>query len=393
MFRTKPIFAAMAVGIGAVLAVTACGSSSSKAAPSSSTTTPAGTTSISAKIMVAGDMSGQVFTMPEIVPIVKGELRGWPNVHIETCDSKGTPSGALACEQQAVSDHVAAVIYGAGNITQNQAMLAKAGIPVIGESGTTSPDSFAVASANADFAAIGIGLANAGCTKLGSIYYDGASYLADLIKKGIESKGGAEVARSAVALNAADLAPAVAKITGAGASCVAVSLAPTAAAQVLTAIKQSGKALTAGSVSAVFSQQLINSLGAGLTNGLVVVDSQLNGADDNAGIAQIKSDIASQNSTDPVTENGIITWIGAKLVEAALPKVQGPVTAASLLVALNGLRNVDLLGVIHPWSSVELANPTYKRLFNHYGITYTVNGLKATKNGDFFDLAQSSALQ
>jgi branched-chain amino acid transport system substrate-binding protein len=398
MMRTKAVPVALA--LGAALALAACGSSSSKAsAPSSSSSSSSSSSTaptsakISATLLLSGDLTGQVFTMPEIVPTVKGEFRNLPGVKIETCDSKGTANGGLACEEKAIADHVDGVILGAGYITQNSALLLKAGIPVIGSADTTSANSFAVVSTNAEFAGIGIGLANAGCTKLGTVYYDGTSYLADLIKKGIESKGGTEVARSAVALNAADLAPSIAKITGAGANCVAVSLAPTAAAQALTAIKQSGKTLTVGSVSAVFSQQLINSLGAGLTNGLVVVDSQLNGADDAPGIAAIKADIASQNSTAPVTQLGIVSWAAGRVVQAALAKVQGTVTPASLTTALNGLRNVDMDGVIHSWSSVELSNPAYRRLFNHYGITYTVNNLKATNNGDFFDFAGSSALQ
>ncbi|WP_261569609.1 ABC transporter substrate-binding protein [Frankia gtarii] len=394
MIRAKSAGALLAVGLGAVLVLAACGSDSSPGnPPPPAVAAPTATSSVAAKILVIGDITGNVFTMPEVVPIVKGELRGFPNVEIETCDSKGTASGVLVCEQKAVADDVAAVINGGNLLTADQAPLAKAGIPVLGQSDTSSPDSFATASANAEFAAIGIGLANAGCTKMGIVYYDGTDFLANLVKKGIESKGGTEVARSPIALNAPDLTPAISKITGAGADCVAVSLAPTSAAQALTAIRQSGRHLTVGSVSAVFTQKLIDSLGPDLTNGLVVVDSQLNGADDNPGIAQIKAAIASQGSKDPVTSNGIITWIGARLLEAALPKVSGPVTAASLTTALNGLRDVDMLGVIHPWSSVEVDNPAYKRLFNHYGITYTVNDLKATKNGDFFDIAESTALR
>jgi hypothetical protein len=399
MIGTRPMYGAMAVGLGAVLALAACGSSSSKATAPPSTAAASGGaagssgSSVSAKIMVAGDITSTIpFTVPEIVPTVKGVLRGFPNVQIETCDTKGTASAALACEQKAVSDKVAAVIYGFGYITQNQALLAKAGIPVVGEADTTSSDSFASSSAEAEYIGIGIGLAKAGCTKLGTVYLDGTDVLADYIKKGIVSQGGAEVARAAVASNAADLAPAVSKLTGAGATCIAVSLTPTGAAQALTAIKQSGKTELIGGVAAVFSQQLLNSLGAGLTNGLISVDQQLNPIDNAPGIAQIKADIASQNSSAPVTQIGIISWIAARLVAAALPKIQGSVTASSMLAALNGLRNVDMDGVIHPWSSIELSNPAFKRLFNPYGITYTINNLKATKNGDFFDLNAAGAL-
>jgi ABC-type branched-subunit amino acid transport system substrate-binding protein len=209
----------------------------------------------------------------------------------------------------------------------------------------------------------------------------------------MESKGGTVVARAAVPLNAIDLAPSVGKLTRAGATCIAVSLAPAAAAQALTAIKQSGKKLTVASVSAVFSQALIKSLGPALTDGLIVVDQQTSPGDDTPGIAAIKADLASQNSDAPLTQIGITSWVAAKLIAAALPQVRGQVDARSLLTALNGLRNVDLKGVVHPWSSIELKAPAYRRLFNHYGITYTINNLKWTRSGDFFDLAGSSILR
>jgi hypothetical protein len=395
MIRTKPLCAAVAVAAAGVLALTACGSSSKASAPSSSAASggTANASSISAKIMISGDFTSAIpYTVPEIIPAVKGVLRGFPNVKFETCDTKGTAGAALVCEEKAISDHVDAVIYGYGYLTQNQALLNKAGIAVIGASDSTSADSFAVSSSNAEFAGIGIGLANAGCKKLGIIYYDGTAALADFVKKGMESEGGTEVARAPVALNAADVTPAVAKLTGAGASCIAVSLAPAAAAQVLTAIKASGKTPLIGSVSAVFSQQVINSLGTALTNGLLVVDSQLNPNSPSAGITQIKADVASQNSTT-ITSSSVTAWVSARLIAAALPTIHGAVTASSMLTALNGLRNVDMDGVVHSWSSIPLTIPAYARLFNHYGITYTVNDLKVTPSGTFFDLAGSSALK
>ncbi|MCW2528382.1 MAG: putative substrate-binding transporter protein component [Pseudonocardiales bacterium] len=397
MTRFRPVFAAVTIGASLMLALASCSSSSStegsKPVGASGSGAGTGGSSIAAKIMVAGDFTSSIpYTVPEVVPTVKGVLRGFPNVNIETCDTKGTAAAALVCSQKAVTDNVAAVIYGYGYLTQDQTILAKAGIPIIGASDSTSANSFAVSSSHAEFTGIGIGLANAGCKKMGTIYYDGAAALADQIKNGIEAKGGVEVARAAVALNAADVTPAISKLTGAGATCVAVSLAPTAAAQVLTALKQSGKSLLIGSVSAVFSQQVINSLGASLTDGLLVVDSQLNPDDSSPGLAKVKADLATQGSS-PVTSSAISAWVAARLVAAALPKVTGAVTASSLSTALNALRDVDMEGVVHSWSSVEVNVSAYKRLFNHYGITYTVKDLHVKPSGTFFDLAGSSALQ
>jgi hypothetical protein len=388
----KGIPALAVVALGAALTVSACGSSSSKAAPkaqspaavSGSTAAPAGST-VSATVLVVGDFTSPIpFTVPEIVPTVKGALRGFPNVKVESCDSKGAPSAYLVCEHKALSDKVDAVVQGF-NPSQDYSLLTKAGIPVLDTTDTVSPTSFPVSEAYSQYVSLGYGLASTGCTKLGTVYIDGSDFLPNLIKKGFTSKGGTEVARSAVAANAADLAPAIAKLTGAGAQCVAVSLAPAGAAQALTALKQSGKTLTIGGISAVFSAQVLQSLGA-LTNGLLVIDSQLNLADSSPGIVQVAADEKAESSSAPVTQQSISAWVGAKLVAAALPKVSGAVTPASLLAALNGLRNVDMDGVIKPWSSVGLDNPAYTREFNHYGINYKIQNGKPVPDGGFYDV-------
>jgi ABC-type branched-subunit amino acid transport system substrate-binding protein len=377
-------------GLGAVLALSACGSSSSSAS-NDSTTTPASvsggssSSSISAKILVVGDFTSSIpFTVPEIVPTVKGVLRGFPNVQIESCDSKGLPAAYIVCEHKAVSDHVAAVIQGF-NPAQSDTVLTQTGIPILDTTDTTSATSFPVSEAYSQYVAMGYALASTGCTKLGILYLDGSDFLADLIKKGFVAKGGTEAARAAVAANAADLSPAVSKLTGAGAGCVAVSLAPAGAAQALTALKQSGKTLTIGGISAVFSAQVLSSLGS-LTNGLLVVDSQLNLADPAPGIQQVAADEKAESSSAPVTQQSISAWVGARLVAAALPKIQGAVTASSMLAALNGLRNVDMDGVIQPYSAVGLSNPAYTRLFNHYGINYKIENGKPVPDGGFYDV-------
>ncbi|WP_235949114.1 ABC transporter substrate-binding protein [Candidatus Frankia alpina] len=196
--------------------------------------------------MVIGDLTSTIpFKVPEVVPVARGVLRGFPNVRIETCDAKGTSGGYQICARQAITEKVAGVIQGFVT-AQDQTALTKAGIPMVGVSDDTSPNSFPVSSSFALYVSLGVGLANTGCTRLGIVYLDGSDFLIDYIKRGFESRGGKEVARAPVAANAADLSPAVAKLTGAGATCVAVSLVPSGAAQALTALRQSGRTLTIG---------------------------------------------------------------------------------------------------------------------------------------------------
>ncbi|WP_330255103.1 ABC transporter substrate-binding protein [Nocardia sp. NBC_00565] len=389
MKQRKGIGAVFALGLAGLLAVSGCGSSgsdSTSSSNSSSATAPAGGSGIKAKILVVGDFTSTIpFTLPEIVPMVKGVLKDFPNVEIETCDGKGTAPGFLVCAQQAVRDRVAGVVLGFSAGGQDLSVLTKANIPTIGAGDSHSPNSYPTAEPFSIYVALGAGLAATGCTKLGIVYLDGSDFLIDYIKGGFEGKGGKEVARGSVAANAADLSPAVSKVTGAGAECVAVSLTPSGGAQALTALKQSGKTLTVGGISAVFSTELLKSLGA-LAEGLIVVDTVLNSSDDAPGIKDAAAAMHSVDAKAKMTQQALGSYIAAKLVAAALPKVSGEVTSASLTTALDGLRNVDMNGVIPPWSSIPVEGKTFPRIFNHYGINYKIQGGKAVKEGDFYDI-------
>jgi len=336
--------------------------------------------------MVAGDITSTIpFTVPEIVPAVKGALRD-TGLQVVTCDTKGTPGGAQACEHQAVADGVVAVINGFSQMNADQAILTKANIALLGQTDDTSPTSFDINSLYGGYVSLGLGIAKTGCDKLGILYLDGTDLLVDNVKNGFEAQGGKEVARAAVASNAPDLTPAVAKITGAGAQCVALSLTPTQVAQAITAIKQSGKSLIMGGVAGIFTPQVRKSLGS-LVEGVVTVTTTEDPSDNGPGLDQYRADIKAVDSGAQPASVGVLVWAAAKLVAAALPKIEGPVTATTMLAALNGLRDVDLGGVIPNWSSVELDNPAYKRWFNHYGVTYKIHDGNLVRQGDFYDLA------
>jgi hypothetical protein len=336
--------------------------------------------------MVLGDFTSTIpFTLPEIVPMVKGVLRGFPNVDIETCDAKGVSAAFLDCEQKAISDKVDAVVLGFAAGGQDMSVLTKSGIPLIGSGDAHSANSYPVSESFSEFVVLGAGLYEAGCRKLGILYLDGSDFLVKYIKESFEAKGGKEVARAAVGANTADLTPAVAKLTGAGAECIAVSLAPSGAAQALTAIKQSGQSPLVGSISAVFSQQVIDSLKS-LADGLLVVDVQLNAADNAPGITAAAQAMHSVDSKAKMTQQAVTAYVAASLVATALPKVSGEVTSSSFATALNGLRNVDLGGVIHPWSTISLDSTTFPRVFNHYGLNYKISGGKPVRQGGFYDI-------
>ncbi|HVV12569.1 ABC transporter substrate-binding protein [Amycolatopsis sp.] len=378
-----------ALVLAGVVSLAACSSSGTGSGPSQAPApAPAEEpgSPVAAKILVVGDFTSTIpFTLPEIVPMVKGVLHNFPNVTVETCDAKGAAAGFLSCEQQAVTDKVAAVVLGFSAGAQDMSVLTTAGIPIIGNGDAHSANSYPPAESFSEYVALGAGLAETGCRQLGVVYLGGSDFLVDNIKTGFEGKGGKEVARASVAANAADLTPAVAKVTGAGAKCVAVSLTPAAAAQALIALKQSGSSLTIGGISAIFSQQVLDSLKS-LADGLIVVDVQLNAADNAPGLTQAANAMHSVDPKAAMTQQAVSAYIDAKLIAAALPKVSGDVTSTSLATALDGLRDVDMGGVIRAWSTIPVQSRTFSRIFNHYGINYKIQGGKSVRQGDFYDI-------
>lgn len=131
----------------------------------------------------AGDHDG----MPALAEAIgkqiadRGGLNGHP-FEVLTCDEHNTPSGAIACANQAVQDHVVAVI---GSYSQYAGVflptLQAAGIPYIGGYGVTSdeftaPYSYPVNGGTpALLAGAGVQLAQAGCTRVAVVRPDSAA--------------------------------------------------------------------------------------------------------------------------------------------------------------------------------------------------------------------------
>lgn len=330
-------------------------------------------------VMVLGAFTGpESFTTPEIVAAVEGALRDVHGVKVIPCDTQSSADGDLDCEHQAVVDGVAAVIGGGGD----QAILLSAGIPLIGSSDTTSSNSFAVDGSLGVYTGIGVGLAKTGCHRLGILYYDGTQVLANAIVAGGKWQS---VTDAVIPFNAPDLAPDIAKLAGARVQCIALSVEPSAVPQAMTAIKQNDLKVTLAASSAIFTPQVIKALGS-QANGVILVDSWVDPLGGGPVIAQIRKDMKAVNPKEPVTEEAVINWASAKLMIDAVNHIHGSVTAASMMKALNGLRNASTDGAIPPFSSVELPNPAYKRFFNHYGIDYVIKNGKAKALTKFFNL-------
>jgi Periplasmic binding protein len=341
-------------------------------------------------VMVIGGFTGlQSYSVPEIATAVKGLFRADKGVKVETCDDQNATSAALACEHQAIVDNVAAAVVGFGSAAYNEAPLTQAGIPVVGYAATTntSPNSFALT--GGEYPALGVGLSRAGCRRLGILYIDGGSSLANVI---VTSAKWQSVTQAAVAIDAPDIDPAIDKLAEGKVQCIAMSVEPNTVVEAMTAIKQDRLKVKVGMTSALLTSQVLASLGSE-ANGLISVDAQVEPNEKAPVITEIKKDMQAVNPKSPLTTAAITAWASAKLIQDAAQHIKGSVTAASMLKALNGLRGASTDGAIPPFSSIPLPNPAYARLFNHYGIDYVVkNGVEKPLT-KFYDLSAALGIK
>jgi hypothetical protein len=337
------------------------------------------------KVMVIGSLSGIAsYQVPEIVPAAKAFFhKADPNVTVLSCDDQFSESDALDCEHEAVTDGVAAVIGGFAFLAQNESILEAAGIPAIGTTDTTSSVSFGLSNGTGLYAGIGVGLSKTGCTRLGILYLDGTQVLANSIAGKFKWKS---VTDSVIPANAPDLSAPVAKLAQANVQCIAVSVEPNQVIQVMTAIKQAGlKHVKVAMVEAILTPQVISALGS-QANGLISIEGNIDPLSGAPVVKTITSEMKAVDPSAPVTSAAIISWASADVLSQAAAKIKGTVDAASMLKALNGLRNVSTDGAYPPLSMVQLKNPAFKRFFGHYAIDYQIENGKPKPLTGFYDL-------
>ncbi|MCU1346239.1 MAG: putative substrate-binding transporter protein component [Acidimicrobiia bacterium] len=373
---------------GSTAATTAAPVAAPAATTATPTTPPSTVPAQKFKVMVTGDFTSPGFAVPESAAAAKSVLKDVPGLEIVECDSKGDINASQACERKAVDEKVVAVVNGLGTMARGHDILTKAGIPIVGttQETKTATTAFAVSSGIGSYAALGIGVAQAGCKRVATIYtQSGGEVLPNIIKSGAIVSGSTEVARSGVPDNAPDLSAPVAKLLDANPDCIVLSLPPTMVVQAVTAIQQSGKKVALAGVSAIFPPATLASLGA-KAEGILIPAIQLDPTDPAPAIQEIKQAIASTDKDAKFTSTSVLTWASAKVLATAVANIKGDITAASTLASLTALRDVDLHGAIHSYSSIEMTNPLVARTFNHYAINYKIVNGKFARQGDFYDL-------
>ncbi|HWI71337.1 MAG TPA: ABC transporter substrate-binding protein [Baekduia sp.] len=410
----------LAVVCGLIVAtgVAACGSSDDTSSASGSSTATAtsdgkAATGTPIKVMTWGD-----YTQPPPSPSAQdladtakaffkqlnadGGINGHP-VELSVCDSKTNPNGALACGRQAIKDKVVAVVanesFFAAPVVN---LLTKAGIPNVGilanDPGSWgSKLSYCVNSSVAGaFMGLG-GVAKAmGATKMGNLQTAGIpqSTSQEQLTQGGIKKAGLQLGESVqVPQSTTDFAPAIAKALSGGADAIAVAPIGGDAGAIIRQIRQSNPDVKIVMPSFDITDAVIKSAGSAGDGVGIAGWTQPATADNVPGVKTFNAALDKYAPDVSRQEPELITWLGGELFRLAAEKVEGTVTSAKLVEALNSLENADLGGIVPNYSHSNAGKYGLGCVQTGAGSQLKLKGGKvvADKPGEFADVIPMAA--
>jgi ABC-type branched-subunit amino acid transport system substrate-binding protein len=313
------------------------------------------------------------------------------------CNEKNDPNVASACARQMVADHVAAVVGGVmlSGAAVNP-ILAAAGIPQVGIYPTTAQEynaknvyllggqgayDWQVATAYA--AHQGVKLSFVGNDNTAST--TNAPVLSNIASKA--SKGTGFVNQVLLPATVADYSPLVLAASQKGATGAVIYLAPDGNGEQFQ--------LAAEQAHAPFKLYVRVGSDAGLVQALGSAASKIVDAGPFpmiAGKSLVKNALLQRYFKELATEvklgdpnaaagsqrvSSLGTWLGYYVIEKLAKTIpSGKLNAASLTKALNSAKNIDMGGVIPPWTPTKAGATGYSRVSNPamYLFSYTSSG-------------------
>jgi branched-chain amino acid transport system substrate-binding protein len=305
-----------------------------------------------------------------------GGINGHP-IKIEDCDSDLNPNKETACFQQAVTDKVAAVV---GSFTifaslGGMKLLEQAGIPYVGGNGVDLSEFTSKMSFPADGGEVGWYqgeaslMKEAGVKNPGLLYCDTAACTLSktLAQTYWKSTGGGTIKTVEAPLASPQYTSQAALVSSGGVDGVMLASATQAIPKMVSAVRQAGMKGPIALIDPFVTGDTLKAMGA-QAEGLLVAGllAPLSQASSNPGVANF---IAAMNANDPSAQQDGISensWNGFDLFAQVAKTIQGDVTSASLLKALQTTTSGINLGLTGPWTSPDAQgtppNATYPRL-------------------------------
>lgn len=359
--------AAVAVALGCVLGVAACGSSDDDGGSGTAGGGSAGGGTI--KLMALGPIEAPGFSVPSIPVGARAAVNeinkagGIDGKQLEliACNDRNDPNEAIGCARRAIDEGVAAIV---GGYTQFEPqiipLLERAGIPWVGPpalQNTTSPSYYLIGGEAATMTlAMGQYLNQQGCRSVVAIGENvpAGKAAVRLFQAGVSASGGTNADAVYGASNAADWSPVVAAALD-KANCVTFLGSPTNTPKVVTAIAQSGKHPTFITAESLLPAPSVAALGKA-ADGAIMTSGYLPFTSDAPGIRALQREArAVDPKLDPDASQLESGYAAVKTVAAAARGL-GEVTPASLRTGLDGLKHYDT--GVGPVVDFTARNPT-----------------------------------
>lgn len=369
--------------VAAVLALVtgACGSSAShsNASQNTSSTSSGGATGTPVKLMVIGAIQSADLSAPEIVDGAKaaatavnaaGGIDGHP-IQILSCNDQFDPNQAATCAEQAVSDHVAAVV---GSLTAGGTtvlpILAAAHIADFADFPLspieyTDADSFPIYGGELIEA---LGEAEVlhvhGVTKA-TIAWDGqtsAQVVRDTLAGALKTLGISYTSLT-IPTTTTDMAPWVSRVLSGGTEAVVMQLFPN---QVQSLLQQAGAQGKLHSALFVMSSSVLNSSEVGALNGAGDGAYVAGGfplvTDTSSALSQFRTEMSASAPSAAQDFFSLNSWAGVHVL-ATIATQAHAFNAAEVLAAVQSVKGLNTLWLSN-WSTTPSSIPNFTRVFS-----------------------------
>ena len=321
--------------------------------------------------------SGAGGAQPEAFSAFKAAMAG-KGVTVDVCDNKGTTTGNIDCEHQAVSDHAA--VFAPLNANLDQSLVDEAGIPVVGVANDTAPQSFDISAQQGLFVGMGVALAKKGCKRLGIVIDEGGQAPAAQTAAAAKWQS---VTDAFIPLAAPDLSPDIGKLVQAHVQCVVAASLDSQIPQIVTAMQQAHLKVPTAFPGIILTSQVLASLGS-LSNGLIAVESTPSPT--SGAVANVTKKMHAVNKSIKVDAASLTACALAKIIADGAAGVHGPVTSASMLAALDKLQNASTDGLLPPISMKPQAKASDRRDFDTYVQSFVLHNGKLTDASGYINI-------
>jgi branched-chain amino acid transport system substrate-binding protein len=405
--------------VSALAVTTACSSSSSGGSSGANASAAAGGSSLPASgggatgstitIGGTGAISSSVLSQPErkaaeeaAISVINaaGGVNGHP-LELEWCDTKNDANGEFTCMRQLADDKVTAIVAPGLIVDQSSRGLkyaAAKGIPVVGGQGLSpaefsTPGVFPVASGIPGWSyGQVVALVQAGAKHI-ALFGDneaGSLYILGFTEAAMKLAGITPVRYVKTDQNAdPTFSQGAAKAIAGGVDGVVFDSSPTYGAKAVQALRGAGYEGPIASITGVYTQPIIDSLGANANNLYLTSQMALNTDTSNPGVQAFLAAMKQTAPTADTNETAMTAWTAVQLFAKAAATITGDINSKSVLDAMSNLSTPLDLQTAGPYL-VKGANPPlkdYPRMYNtEVAIGVVKNGkLEPAGSGGFVD--------